>query len=60
MSAVCTAPEARGRGHAARVVSALVARITARGERPFLHVAEKNTVARSPCTSGSASGRASR
>ncbi|RSN09554.1 GNAT family N-acetyltransferase [Nonomuraea sp. WAC 01424] len=43
ISAVCTAPEARGRGHAARLVSALVARIVARGERPFLHVAEANT-----------------
>jgi len=43
ISAVCTAPEVRGRGHAARLVSALVARIVARGERPFLHVAEANT-----------------
>ncbi|KAA5834299.1 GNAT family N-acetyltransferase [Saccharopolyspora hirsuta] len=43
ISAVCTAPEARGRGHAARLISALVARITARGDRPFLHVAEANT-----------------
>ncbi|MGV9778962.1 GNAT family N-acetyltransferase [Streptosporangium sp. NPDC003464] len=43
ISAVCTAPEARGQGHAARLVSALVARIAARGERPFLHVAEANT-----------------
>ncbi|GAA4930506.1 GNAT family N-acetyltransferase [Streptomyces coeruleoprunus] len=43
ISAVCTAPEARGRGHAARLVSALVARILSRGERPFLHVAEANT-----------------
>ncbi|MER6625960.1 GNAT family N-acetyltransferase [Streptomyces sp. NPDC000931] len=43
ISAVCTAPEARGRGHAARLVRALTARITARGERPFLHVAETNT-----------------
>ncbi|GGM16949.1 GNAT family N-acetyltransferase [Streptomyces fumigatiscleroticus] len=43
ISAVCTAPEARGRGHAARLVGALVARITARGERPFLHVAEANS-----------------
>lgn len=43
ISAVCTAPEARGRGHAARLVAALVARIVARGERPFLHVAEANT-----------------
>ena len=43
ISAVCTAPEARGRGHAARLVSALVSRILTRGERPFLHVAETNT-----------------
>lgn len=43
ISAVCTAPEARGRGHATRLVAALVARIVARGERPFLHVAEVNT-----------------
>ncbi|WP_067170420.1 GNAT family N-acetyltransferase [Microtetraspora niveoalba] len=43
ISAVCTAPEARGRGHAARLVSALVARIVSRNERPFLHVAEANT-----------------
>jgi ribosomal protein S18 acetylase RimI-like enzyme len=42
ISAVCTAPEARGRGHAARLVRALAARIEARGERPFLHVAEEN------------------
>ncbi|WP_069812783.1 GNAT family N-acetyltransferase [Streptomyces sp. TP-A0874] len=42
ISAVCTAPEARGRGHAARLVGALVARIVARDERPFLHVAEEN------------------
>lgn len=45
ISAVCTAPEARGRGHAARLVSALAARILARGEQPFLHVAEANTSA---------------
>ncbi|MFI9593930.1 GNAT family N-acetyltransferase [Nonomuraea sp. NPDC052265] len=43
ISAVCTAPEARGRGHAARLVGALVWRILARGDRPFLHVAESNT-----------------
>ncbi|GAA3290459.1 hypothetical protein GCM10020295_04950 [Streptomyces cinereospinus] len=43
ISAVCTAPEARGRGHAARLVGALVTRIVARGERPFLHVSEANT-----------------
>ncbi|MFF4522956.1 GNAT family N-acetyltransferase [Streptomyces bluensis] len=45
ISAVCTAPEARGRGHAVRLVSALVARVVARNERPFLHVAETNTAA---------------
>ncbi|UNS95194.1 GNAT family N-acetyltransferase [Streptomyces tubbatahanensis] len=43
ISAVCTAPEARGRGYAARLLGALVARITARGETPFLHAAEGNT-----------------
>jgi ribosomal protein S18 acetylase RimI-like enzyme len=43
ISAVCTAPEARGQGHAARLLHALIARIVARGERPFLHVAEANT-----------------
>ncbi|MCH0542298.1 GNAT family N-acetyltransferase [Streptomyces sp. MUM 203J] len=43
ISAVCTAPEARGRGYAARLVSALVTRILGRGERPFLHVAEANS-----------------
>ena len=45
ISAVCTAPEARGRGHAARLVNELVSRITSRGERPFLHVAETNSAA---------------
>ncbi|MFE3636181.1 GNAT family N-acetyltransferase [Streptomyces cellostaticus] len=43
ISAVCTAPEARGRGHALRLIGALVARVVKRGERPFLHVAEANT-----------------
>lgn len=45
ISAVCTAPEARGRGHAARLVSALADVILARDELPFLHVAETNTAA---------------
>lgn len=45
ISAVCTAQEARGRGHAARLVRSLIARVTARGERPFLHVADANTTA---------------
>ncbi|MGW2729750.1 GNAT family N-acetyltransferase [Streptomyces sp. NPDC001494] len=43
ISAVCTVPEARGRGHALRLIDALVVRVTERGERPFLHVAEANT-----------------
>jgi len=47
ISAVCTAPEARGRGHARRLIGARAALITARGERPFLHVAGSNTGARS-------------
>ena len=45
ISTVCTAPEARGRGHAARLIRALATRIAARNERPFLHVAETNTPA---------------
>ncbi|NHC46821.1 GNAT family N-acetyltransferase [Motilibacter sp. K478] len=43
ISAVCTAPEARGRGLAARLVSEAASRVVARGERPFLHVAGDNT-----------------
>ncbi|MGK5696286.1 GNAT family N-acetyltransferase [Streptomyces sp. URMC 128] len=45
ISAVCTAPEARGRGRANRLVTALVTRILAQGRRPFLHVAGANTEA---------------
>lgn len=45
ISAVCTAVEARGRGHAAHLIHSLVARILARGERPFLHAAETNSAA---------------
>lgn len=45
ISAVCTAPEARGRGYAGRLIRALIADIVTRGERPFLHVAEANDVA---------------
>ncbi|MYU21953.1 GNAT family N-acetyltransferase [Streptomyces sp. SID8352] len=45
ISAVCTAPGARGRGYAGLLVDTLAARITARGERPFLHVAEANAAA---------------
>ena len=43
ISTVCTAPEARGRGHAARLIRTLAARIEARDDRPFLHVIESNT-----------------
>ncbi|WP_316528614.1 GNAT family N-acetyltransferase [Kitasatospora brasiliensis] len=43
ISAVCTAAEARGQGHASRLIGLLIARILARGDRPFLHVAEANT-----------------
>jgi GNAT superfamily N-acetyltransferase len=42
ISAVCTAPDARGRGLAARVVEAAVDGVLGRGERPFLHVAAVN------------------
>ncbi|MGW4851599.1 GNAT family N-acetyltransferase [Streptomyces sp. NPDC004288] len=45
ISAVCTDPEARGQGHAVRLLDEVVARILDRGERPFLHVAEANTAA---------------
>lgn len=45
ISAVCTAPEARGHGHAARLVQTLADRITARGDRAFLHVAGTNAQA---------------
>jgi ribosomal protein S18 acetylase RimI-like enzyme len=43
ISAVCTAPQARGRGHAATLVRAVMRRITERGERPFLHAVAHNT-----------------
>lgn len=43
ISAVCTAPEARARGHAVRLVGTLAARVVARGDRPFPHVAEAGT-----------------
>lgn len=45
ISAVCTAPESRGQGYAARLVRDVAACITARGEQPFLHVASDNTAA---------------
>jgi GNAT superfamily N-acetyltransferase len=42
VSAVCTDPDHRGQGLAARLVRAVVAGIRARGERPFLHAAADN------------------
>jgi predicted GNAT family acetyltransferase len=42
ISAVCTAPRARGRRHTSALVHALARRITERDERPFLHVAAGN------------------
>lgn len=43
ISAVCTLPEYRGQGIAGRLIRALAAGITARGETPFLHAAASNT-----------------
>ena len=45
ISAVCTHPQARGEGHAARLMTRLVGRQLARGERPFLHVMHDNATA---------------
>lgn len=42
VSAVCTHPEYSGRGYAGALVAALVRRIRARGEVPFLHVRSEN------------------
>jgi predicted GNAT family acetyltransferase len=42
ISAVCTAPRARGRRHPSALVHALARRITERDERPFPHVAADN------------------
>jgi ribosomal protein S18 acetylase RimI-like enzyme len=43
VSAVCTDPDFRGRGLAARLIRAVVAGIQGRGERPCLHAASVNT-----------------
>ncbi|UUU28313.1 GNAT family N-acetyltransferase [Streptomyces sp. DSM 40750] len=43
ISAVCTAPEYRGRGLATRLIRAVAASIRERGDRPFLHAAADNT-----------------
>jgi ribosomal protein S18 acetylase RimI-like enzyme len=45
ISAVCVAPEARGRGLAALLVLEAVRRIEARGEGAFLHVVAENVAA---------------
>jgi ribosomal protein S18 acetylase RimI-like enzyme len=42
ISAICTAPDARGRGLATRVTQAVAAVIERRGDRPFLHVRADN------------------
>ncbi|WP_019546301.1 GNAT family N-acetyltransferase [Streptomyces sulphureus] len=42
LSAVCTDPRFRGEGLAARLVSAVAARVRARGDRPYLGVAQEN------------------
>jgi ribosomal protein S18 acetylase RimI-like enzyme len=46
VSAVCTHPDARGRGLAAALTRHVAAGIAARGEQPFLHVAQANVNAR--------------
>ena len=45
ISAVCTHPDHRGRGYASSLVSALIQKITKRGETPFLHVGTDNAEA---------------
>lgn len=45
ISAVCTHPEYQGHGYASALISALVRKIIARGEIPFLHVIEDNVSA---------------
>lgn len=42
LSAICTHPDARGRGHAARLTRCLMNRVIDRGELPFLHVRTDN------------------
>lgn len=43
VSAVCTHPEFQGHGFARLLISAVIRRITERGDVPFLHVAQVNT-----------------
>lgn len=42
VSAVCTHPDAQGRGLATQLMRQVMARMTARGERPFLHAYDSN------------------
>ncbi|GAB3128720.1 GNAT family N-acetyltransferase [Tsukamurella serpentis] len=42
ISAVCTAPQARGRGLASRLIRAVAHSIRERGELPFLHTSDDN------------------
>jgi len=42
ISAVCTAPEHRGKGYAARLVLAVAAGIQESGQKPFLHTGAEN------------------
>lgn len=46
ISAVCTHPDARGRGLASALTHMVASEILARNEQPFLHVAETNDGAR--------------
>lgn len=45
ISAVCVAPQCRGRGHAAALMKQLALSMLARGETPFLHVVRENVSA---------------
>jgi predicted GNAT family acetyltransferase len=45
ISAVCVAPEYRGRGYAASLIKILATSILARGETPFLHAISGNATA---------------
>jgi len=45
ISAVCTHPDHRGRGHASLLTGTLMRQILERGETPFLHIYSDNTIA---------------
>lgn len=45
ISAVCVAPQCRGRGYAAALIKRLATAMLARGETPFLHVLRENASA---------------